>query len=96
MSAAPFTVTPSSLSGLAGNLSGVAGEVGGIAARVRSGDAGAAGDPGLEAAISSYLNCWSSGLSRLEESLTQLQQALSSAAGGYSGTDGAVSAGLSS
>lgn len=88
--AAPFTVSPDSLTTLAGKFSGLVGELDNAAASVRAGDAAAAGDPSLEGAISSYLNCWSSGLGDLCQLLDQVRQALTSAATGYAGTDGAA------
>jgi uncharacterized protein YukE len=92
--AAPFTVSPDSLTTLAGKISSLAGELNGVVPAVRGGDAAAAGDAGLEQTIREYLNCWSSGLAGLCELLDQFQQALTSAAGGYSGSDSAVSKGL--
>jgi uncharacterized protein YukE len=92
--AAPFTVSPDSLTTLAGKISGLAGELTSFVSAVRSGDAAAAGDAGLEQTIRDYLNCWSSGLGDLCELLDQFQQALATAAVGYSGTDSAASKGL--
>ena len=95
--AAPFTVSPDSLATLAGKFSGLAGELNNAASTVRGegGDAAAAGDAGLEQTIRDYLNCWSSGLGGLCGLLDQFQQALTSAAVGYSGTDGAANKGFS-
>jgi len=93
--AAPFTVSPDSLTTLAGKISRLAGELSSVVSTVGNGDATAAGDAGLEQTIRGYLNCWSSGLDGLCELLDKFQRALTSAAVGYSGTDGAASKGLS-
>jgi uncharacterized protein YukE len=93
--AAPFTVSPDSLATLAGKISSLAGELNSVMSTVGNGDAAAAGDAGLEQTIRDYLNCWSSGLGGLCGLLDQFQQALTSAAVGYSGTDGAANKGFS-
>jgi hypothetical protein len=83
------------LATLAGKISSLAGELNSVMSTVGNGDAAAAGDAGLEQTIRDYLNCWSSGLGGLCGLLDQFQQALTSAAVGYSGTDGAANKGFS-
>lgn len=89
-----FTVTPQSLDALAGSLGQVASELNSIASRLASGDAAAAGDPGLVEAVSSYLHCWGTGVGNVSDWLNQVQTALHNAAAGYSDTDSAVSGAL--
>jgi uncharacterized protein YukE len=73
---------------------GLLGELDAATNHVRSGNAGAAGAPELEAALSNVMSRFSTGIEQIHSSLQQLQARLAAAAAAYEGTDAEVRSGF--